>query len=177
MKKRIILITALILLIPAFTFAQSLTIVIVQRDSSTTLVREITRLLETSLMDSFFDDGFIVSNEPVVVTGTSNELFIEHLASAGTGGMGYIVPVIIKYDEISERAPFVNLEWEVLSNNYDVYASGVVDKPKIHAALNRKDCEKGLRTFASNLEKEIGAAIRFQAQVQKKKSQELSYKR
>ncbi len=80
MKKRIILIAALLVLIPALTFAQSLTIVIVQRDSSTNDVREMTRVLETSLMDSFFDDGFIVSNEPVVVTGTGNELFIEHLA-------------------------------------------------------------------------------------------------
>ncbi len=177
MKKRLILIAALLVLIPAFTFAQSLTIVIVQRDASTTLVREMTRLLETSLMDSFFDDGFIVSNEPVVVTGTSNELFIEHLASAGTGGMGYIVPVIVEYGETSGTATFVNLEWEVLSNNYDVYASGVVDQPKLHAALNRRDCEKGVRKFASDLEKEIGAAIRFQAQLQKKKSQELSFKR
>ncbi len=177
MKKRFVLILALLVLVPAFTFAQSLTIVIVQRDSSTRDVREMTRLLETSLMDSFFCDGFIVSNEPVVVTGTGNELFIEHLASAGMGGMGYIVPVIIEYDETKNAATFVNLEWEVLSNNYDVYANGVVDQPKLHAALNRRDCEKGIRTFASNLEKEIGAAIRFQAQIQKKKSQQLSFKR
>ena len=177
MKKRFVFIFALIVLIPAFTIAQSLTIVIVQRDASTTLVREMTRLLETSLMDSFFDDGFIVSNEPIVVTGTSNELFIEHLASAGTGGMGYIVPVIVKYEDSLDDAFFVNLKWEVLSNNYDIYASGIVEQPKLYAALNRKDCEKGLRIFASNLQKEIGAAIRFQSQVQKKKAQELSFKR
>ncbi|MCQ2580378.1 MAG: hypothetical protein MJ159_06745 [Treponemataceae bacterium] len=177
MKKRLFLVATMLVFVSVLTFAQSLTIVIVQRDSSTTLVRDMTRLLETSLMDAFFDDGFIVSNEPVVVTGTSNELFIEHLASAGTGGMGYIVPVIIRYGENSGDSTFVELEWEVLSNNYNVYASGIVDQPKLHAALNRKDCEKGLRNFSVGLEKEIGAAIRFQAQAQKKKTQELSYKR
>lgn len=83
---------------PLCTFAKSVTVIIIQKDAGATEIHELTTLLETEIMDAFFENGMIVSNEPAMTNAQdAQNVYSERLLSAKDGNMGYIVPITINY--------------------------------------------------------------------------------
>lgn len=165
MKKRF-LGCALLVLASCALFAQSITLIMVQADSSCQEVRETTRLLETCIMNSFFDTGFIITNEPPIVALAGNESLTQSLALAGGGNVSFIVPVTVHYDPAASvlNESFGNavrrVDWELLSAvDYKALGAGQL-VPDTKPGSTKRETETQVKRFSALLAKEIGQSVK-----------------
>ena len=163
--KRILLliITGVALLLSAYS--QSMTLIMIQNDSTTGEVREITRLMENAILDGFFEAGYIISNEPVL-TGGKTDAYTERLTSAGLGNVTYIIPVTINYNEELYKnegnlyKSVNSVDWEIISvDTFDIAAKGS-EYPNESMNKSTRDIEKGIAKFSGNIVSSIEESVR-----------------
>lgn len=145
-------------------YAQSVTLIMIQNDK-VDKIKDLTILMESEIMNTFFDNGFIITNEPAV--SASEENLAASLCTAKTGGISFIVPITINYKEDikSGEEKFLksieSVSWEIISNGSELNtackgsSAVVVNKPQ-----TLKETQKALKVFSANLATEIGNKIR-----------------
>lgn len=135
----------------------------IQEDSSIKTVRNTTQQLENAIMDSFFNKGFIITNEPILVADSSNEQLAERYASAENGNVSFIIPVTVSYQNgLEEIEP--DFEQSVASVDWEILSARLESKAKGHAIPNAGKKNTGNRTsdiqiFSEKLVSEIDKTV------------------
>ncbi|AEE17180.1 hypothetical protein [Treponema brennaborense] len=147
--------------ITAAVYASTLSIQLIQLDPLHTDVSDTSLLMEEAVMDYLFDQGFIVSNSPVI----SGEKNIEPgsriaLYDAQSGSFDYIAFITITYDASQSANPNANLlshiqtaQWQLVRVSDNSAVAAGKRNPKI--IKPEDDSADGIENFA----KQIAAAI------------------
>ena len=101
---------AFVLMAGASAFAASLSVQIVQHASAQTRIYETTRVIEDSILNYFFDNGFVVSNSPIALsqigTDDDEQIFYKSSDEAFYGSVKYFVTVYVDYiDLLASKNP------------------------------------------------------------------------
>lgn len=163
--KRILLLVIMAAVFMFCAYSQSMTLIMIQNDSTTGEVRDITRLMENAILDDFFEAGYIISNEPVL-TGGKNDAYTERLTSAGLGNVSYIIPVTINYNEELYKnegnlyKTVKSVDWEIiLGDSFNIAAKGS-EVPNESMNKNTRDIEKGIARFSGDIVSSIEESVR-----------------
>lgn len=112
----------------SFSFAASITVAVTQKDSNQNEIRMISKVIENSIMDVYFDKGFIVTNERIKYWENEKQ-FEDELRN--TKSADYIFSVVVEYKDNSEKIDSIefnevkNIKWKILkSMDYSVIAEG-----------------------------------------------------
>ena len=129
-------------------FCATLDIFITQNDGVQENVRDITSLFEATVLDSFFDYGHIVSNEPVCLDVTSKTGFQKAFDNAQKG-----------YSEDPVTESVSNVSYEVIKlNNSKTVKKADLTVPKA-VSLNRDDVEITLIVFIKKMLVQINQSL------------------
>lgn len=128
----------IILLCTASVFARQISIQIVQHDDGISEVSEQSFMIEDNLLNGFFDEGYIVTNSPAEVSGSSSqdETFMKKgLGEAFDGFSDYFVQVKLYYIREGSRdvnkANLEKIDWTVTSvkTGATIKTSSMKNKP------------------------------------------------
>jgi hypothetical protein len=167
MKCKLFVFLALFFVATMSASAASISIQIIQHDKSQDSVRSSSYKIEESLMDYFFDTGYIVTSSPAVVSNGAEEdntAYHKAVNEALEGSFDVLVSVITEYDvkdsKQSEADVLSNIKrvsWKIINvANGKVLYSGTKE---IGVVLPENDNEKGISTFAKTLAQDIDSDL------------------
>lgn len=120
-------------------FAKEVTMQVLQHGGNTENVSETALLLEDELMNSFFNAGYIVTNEPASMSYSDNDdkKFGQNLIKmSSTSGGDYVVQVIIFLDTEKSTSPesvrlvdIDKIEWNITRINSNIKKNGTHKGP------------------------------------------------
>ena len=160
MKKRIFLFSIIFLFVYFSSFAQSFALIMSQSDENSSNVNETTKRMENAIMDAFFNQGFIISNEPIVTN--SEELYTKMLSDAVQSNVAYIVSVELVYkNSQNAKAKEVFLNWELMDAQFIKNSvKGNVDSKQFAKIFESRDANKAIKSFSNSLVAEITANLK-----------------
>ena len=109
------ILVCLLLLIPNCVYAKSINILINQIDGIQENVRSTVQLFENSVMDFFFDAGFIVSSEKICLEKNIEKTVQIALDSSVNGFIDYLV--VAKVNVNAKTDELISVDWEVINAN------------------------------------------------------------
>lgn len=160
MKKRFIIFLTL-LFVSAGAFCQSFALILSQNDEVSLKVRDTTSRMESAIMDAFFDQGFIISNEPIVTTNGDKDLYTARLSDAVQSNVTYIVSVELVYKSNQKQSGFspaedISLNWELMDASFVTNSvKGSVDSQTFAKIFASRDANKAMKNFSHRLVAEI----------------------
>lgn len=142
--KRFILSCAIIFIFAGFIFANSISVLISQKTSQAEDVFESSRLFEDGIINYLFDNGFIVSNEPVCLEEDFLESFQIALDEAQKGYFKYLIAFHVNLN--SENGNIKDAEWSL----FEVKTAKQIAKGKSLApeVKSKTETEKIIKQFA-----------------------------
>ena len=144
----------LLLLIPNCVYAKSINILINQIDGIQDSVRDSVQLFENSVMDFFFDAGFIVSSEKICLEKNIDKTVQIALDSSVDGFFEYLV--IIKVNVNAKTDELTDVEWNILDvNTSKTMGSGSMKAPKPY-----REKEVSIQRFGVDVGSEIYSCIK-----------------
>ncbi len=161
MKKRFIIFLTVFLFVSLGAFGQSFALIISQNDEVSLKVRDTTSRMEIAIMDAFFDQGFIISNEPIVTSNGDKELYTARLSDAVQSNVAYIVSVELVYRANQNQSGFspatdVCLNWELMDARFvSDSVKGSVSSQAFAEIFASRDANKAMKNFSNNLVAEI----------------------
>lgn len=144
--------------------ALSVSLQIVQVDAAHDEVRSPSYLIETGIMDYFFEQGVIVSNLPAVLASSDKknaEAVRKGLSDSQTGALDYYVQLFVEYTHNSLNdspdAKLLSSIKEVKWTIFDVDTQKELGSwnKKIEKLMRNQNTEIGITNFASDLAVEI----------------------
>lgn len=166
MKK--ILLFLLSMLFSTVCFAKQITVQIIQHDKTTNQVAESSLVIEDELLNGFFDNGFIVSNTPAVVSESETQdlsFYNIGIGDAYEGGADFFVQVKLFYNEKnqSEEESIISKKKTRLEKIDWTVASAVTGNKIKESSISNYSSETepdDLRVISSDLIFEIKRAIK-----------------
>jgi hypothetical protein len=137
---------------------------IMQHDKASDSVWDSSLLFEQSVMDSFFESGDIVTNDPVSATKngeTDAEICRKSLGSATDDGIDFFISIAIEYDTADSSNPqgillshIQYVTWE----GFSVADSRMITEGRLvpETVTTDNDNEDGIKSFAAK----VGRLIR-----------------
>ena len=144
----------LLLLIPNCVYAKSINILINQIDGIQDSVRDSVQLFENSVMDFFFDAGFIVSSEKICLEKNIDKTVQIALDSSVDGFFEYLV--IIKVNVNPKSDELISAEWEVIN----VATSKKIGNGSMKAPKPYREKEVSIQRFGVDVGSEIYSCIK-----------------
>ena len=118
-----------LLLIPNCVYGKSINILINQIDGIQDSVRDSVQLFENSVMDFFFDAGFIVSSEKICLETDIKKTVQIALDSSVNGFIDYLIVAKINVNPKSDE--LISAGWEVINvATGKTIGSGLMEAPK-----------------------------------------------
>ncbi|MGL4986666.1 MAG: hypothetical protein ACRC5H_05940 [Treponemataceae bacterium] len=106
--------------------ATSVTLLITQKDEKNDALRKTTLVFENSLMDFFFDNGVIISNEPIITQWKKKAAKKSSYNAAVNGFCNYVLAMTINYKKNASKGSekilvddIENIDWEVVDTVTD----------------------------------------------------------
>ena len=144
----------LLLLIPNCGYAKSINILINQIDGIQDTVRGSVQLFENSVMDFFFDAGFIVSSEKISLEKNIEKTVQIALDSSVNGFIDFLV--VAKVDVNPKTDELVSADWEVINvATAKTIGSGSMVAPKPY-----REKEVSIQRFGVDVGSEIYSCIK-----------------
>lgn len=145
--RKIALLSVLAILSMVALHAQAVEIQVIQHDINLDDVRKPSEILESRLMDNFFDNGSIVTNAPIVPQKDSKRdasLVKSALKEANEGGCNYVIVVTVDYSSSASLNPLTEnlqiiekISWKLIeSGNSSEIASKAYKINKVSKANN-----------------------------------------
>ena len=144
----------LLLLIPNCVYAKSINILINQIDGIQDSVRDSVQLFENSVMDFFFDAGFIVSSEKICLETDIKKTVQIALDSSVNGFIDYLIVAKINVNPKSDE--LISAGWEVINvATGKTIGSGLMEAPKPY-----REKEVSIQRFGVDVGSEIYSCIK-----------------
>jgi hypothetical protein len=144
----------LLLLIPNCGYAKSINILINQIDGIQDSVRGSVQLFENSVMDFFFDAGFIVSSEKICLETDIKKTVQIALDSSVNGFIDYLIVAKINVNPKSDE--LISAGWEVINvATGKTIGSGLMEAPKPY-----REKEVSIQRFGVDVGSEIYSCIK-----------------
>jgi hypothetical protein len=144
----------LLLLIPNCVYAKSINILINQIDGIQDSVRDSVQLFENSVMDFFFDAGFIVSSEKISLETDIKKTVQIALDSSVNGFIDYLIVAKINVNPKSDE--LISAGWEVINvATGKTIGSGLMEAPKPY-----REKEVSIQRFGVDVGSEIYSCIK-----------------
>lgn len=154
--------------------AQSISLQIIQKNGSDSVVFDASYLIEQSMMDYFFEHAYIVSNSPVIIKKDKQEIKVElqkAYDSAQEGYLDYIIEATVYYNLEDSNNPeealmenIEKIEWNVLL----LSDKSVISKGSEVPQKYRND-DDSLVFFANEIAKKIESEIKTKGGLRWKK--------
>jgi hypothetical protein len=144
----------LLLLIPNCVYGKSINILINQIDGIQDSVRDSVQLFENSVMDFFFDAGFIVSSEKICLETDIKKTVQIALDSSVNGFIDYLIVAKINVNPKSDE--LISAGWEVINvATGKTIGSGLMEAPKPY-----REKEVSIQRFGVDVGSEIYSCIK-----------------
>lgn len=167
MTKKSVFLAIFGLLIAAASFSQAVGILVIQDSGNVTDVRATSYIVENTLLDTFFDNGYIVSNNPIALINSRNtveSLTKRAIRESNEGQMDILIVIKIKY-KLSER---MNTSAVLLSDieemSYEIYnvltSISYDSKNYVPNTGSSRNNEDGVKTFTQILIKDLLKSLR-----------------
>lgn len=154
----------------SFLHSESVAFQVIQHDKSSEDVRLSSLTIEESILDYFFNQGFIVTNSPAMAfTDSAKDGYYEKkaLAEAREGGIRYFILVTADYDvKDSARSEqdvldnIKNINWQLTDVRLDKkIADGKVSPSGIKAKTLESGVYKLSQKVASEIHSQIGRQL------------------
>ena len=169
-KKQVIVLLSVILLTVSGCWSAELSFQVVQHNGTQENVCEQTLVIEDEMLDYFFNQGNIVTNEraAAVKDGGDEAVWKTAFADAAAGGSQYFVQLCLYYDTSSSTNPeavaLSNLDYvtwtitEIQSGKKIADMKNSVDK----TALGKNDADS-VRSYAAEIAGQIQKALKVKA--------------
>lgn len=144
----------LLLLIPNCVYAKSINILINQIDGIQENIRNTVQLFENSVMDFFFDAGFIVSSEKICLEKNIEKTVQIALDSSVNGFIDYLV--VAKVNVNSKTDELISADWEVIN----VATSKPLGSGSMVAPKPYREKEVSIQRFGVDVGSEIYLCIK-----------------
>ncbi len=146
--------------------ATTISIQIVQMDEAHGDVTDSSLLIEESIMDFMFSQGYIVSNSPVIHNKEKAQNgMVLSLEDAINGSADYLAYITVYFDRKKSVAAEANLlsnielaQWSLVKVRDRQQIDAGTEKPD--QLVQMDDSERGIRTFGQQLAKVINTALR-----------------
>ena len=143
-----------LLLIPNCVYGKSINILINQIDGIQDSVRDSVQLFENSVMDFFFDAGFIVSSEKICLETDIKKTVQIALDSSVNGFIDYLIVAKINVNPKSDE--LISAGWEVINvATGKTIGSGLMEAPKPY-----REKEVSIQRFGVDVGSEIYSCIK-----------------
>ena len=143
-----------LLLIPNCVYGKSIDILINQIDGIQDSVRDSVQLFENSVMDFFFDAGFIVSSEKISLETDIKKTVQIALDSSVNGFIDYLIVAKINVNPKSDE--LISAGWEVINvATGKTIGSGLMEAPKPY-----REKEVSIQRFGVDVGSEIYSCIK-----------------
>ncbi|MCR5217333.1 hypothetical protein [Treponema sp.] len=154
----------------AFLYSESVAFQVIQHDKSSDEVRLSSLMIEESILDYFFNQGFIVTNSPAIAFNDSaKDSYYEKkaVAEAREGGIRYFILVTADFDVTDSARSEANvvdnikfIKWELTDIRLDKkIAGGKVEPSGIKAKNMQTGVYKLSQKVASEIQTEIGRQL------------------
>jgi hypothetical protein len=144
----------LLFLVPNCVYAKSINILINQLDGLQDSVRDSVQLFENSVMDFFFDAGFIVSSEKICLETDIKKTVQIALDSSVNGFIDYLIVAKINVNPKSDE--LISAGWEVINvATGKTIGSGLMEAPKPY-----REKEVSIQRFGVDVGSEIYSCIK-----------------
>jgi hypothetical protein len=169
-KRQAIAVLSVILLTVSSCWSAQLSFQVVQHNGAQENVCEQTLVIEDEMLDYFFNQGNIVTNEraAAVKDGSDEAVWKTAFADAAAGGSQYFVQLCLYYDTSSSTNPeavaLSNLDYvtwtitEIQSGKNIADMKNTVDK----TALGKDDTDS-VRNYAAEIAEQIQKALKVKA--------------
>ena len=144
----------LLLLIPNCMYSKSINILVNQIDGIQDSVRTTVQLFENSVMDFFFDAGFIVSSEKICLEKNIDKTVQIALDSSVNGFIDYLV--VVKVNVNAKTDELVNAEWKIMN----VATSQTIGSGSMKAPKPYREKEVSIQRFGVDVGSEIYSCIK-----------------
>ena len=148
------ILVCLLLLIPNCVYAKSINILINQIDGIQENIRNTVQLFENSVMDFFFDAGFIVSSEKISLEKNIEKTVQIALDSSVNGFIDYLV--VAKVNVNSKTDELISADWEVIN----VATSKTLGSGSMVAPKPYREKEVSIQRFGVDVGSEIYLCIK-----------------
>lgn len=146
--------------------ATTISIQIVQMDDVHGDVTDSSLLIEESIMDFMFSQGYIVSNSPIISDKEKAQNgMILSLDDAINGGADYLAYITVYFNRKKSTASELNLlsnielaQWSIVKVRDRQQIDAGTEKPG--QLVQMDNSEKGINTFGQQLAKVINTALR-----------------
>ena len=143
-----------LLLIPNCVYGKSIYILINKIDGIQDSVRDSVQLFENSVMDFFFDAGFIVSSEKICLETDIKKTVQIALDSSVNGFIDYLIVAKINVNPKSDE--LISAGWEVINvATGKTIGSGLMEAPKPY-----REKEVSIQRFGVDVGSEIYSCIK-----------------
>lgn len=146
--------------------ATTISVQIVQMDDSYVDVSDSSLILEESIMDFMFSQGYIVSNSPVIYNKDKAKNGIKmSLEDAVNGSADYLAYVTVYFDRRNSSIPEGNIlsnielaQWKLIRVRGKQQLDSGTETPG--SLVDIDDSETGISTFGYNLAEAINTALK-----------------
>lgn len=149
------------LIFSEFCFCQQISFQIVQHDSSSDDVTEQSFIIEDQLVEMFFENGFIVTNSPTVISSSENQdenFWKSGLKDAKDGFSDYFVQIKLYFSKnknnVDGKSVLSKAEWSLVSTK-----NGRELKKNSLKTPKNADIDEDLYLVTENIFSEIKKAI------------------
>lgn len=134
--------------------AQSIDILINQKDGIQENVKDISLMFENGMMDYFFDAGCIVSGEKISLDEDITVTKQKAVDASVNGFIDYLVIVILFLD--AEKDEIIKAEWEVQNiSSSKVLGKGTLSAPKVY-----REKEVSIQRFGMKVSNDVYSCIK-----------------
>lgn len=102
-------------------FSSSVCILVTQHDDKVSVLKETTYLIESGIMDTLYDAGYIVSDIPTNINGENTSALKIAIESGKSGYLAYVIHIIIYYQTTMPDDParvileeIQGIDWEIV---------------------------------------------------------------
>ena len=153
-----------------FSYSESVAFQVIQHDKSTDDVRLSSLMIEETILDYFFNQGFIVTNSPAIsFNDSAKDDYYEKkaVAEARNGGIRYFILITADFDVSSSARSEANvvdninfISWKLTDIRSDEkVAGGKIDASGIKAKNMQTGVYKLSQKVASEIYSEIGRQL------------------
>ncbi len=123
MNKKFLIILFLLLCASVSMYSYSVIVVLIQDDSTQTELRTTSRAIEDGLLGSFFDNGVIVSTEPIITEPQDAATVQKLIKLASQGRVNYILCLRVEYVKTASDTPNLMQLSDIASFKWELYDS------------------------------------------------------
>lgn len=168
MKRKLVIAALISFAIAVPSFASVISFQVVQHDVSQDKIRTSSYQIEGALMDFFFDQGYIVTNSPTIVSSnkeSDDAAYGKAVNEAIDGRCDYFIAVYAEYDVKGSEAPEMSLLSNIKSISWTAY--NVITGKKIASGAEKTgtvdpadDTDLGVANFAKKIAQQINSSLK-----------------